>query len=141
MLEEKKKLVLDFIRKHTVAVVASVNTDGKPEAAAIEFSETENLEIIFDTFATYRKYKNLQANPRVAFVIGWDEDITVQYEGVARELKGDERAECQNIHLAKLPGSAKFANLEVIRYFKVIPTWIRYADLAANPWEMFEIKF
>ncbi|MEP6741874.1 MAG: pyridoxamine 5'-phosphate oxidase family protein [bacterium] len=37
-----------------------------------------------------RKCKNLRLNPNIAFVIGWDEEITLQYEGKAEEPKGSE---------------------------------------------------
>lgn len=64
---------------------------------------TDNEKVILDfikkhTLSTYRKYKNLQDNPRVSFVIGWDDDISVQYEGIAVELKGEELKKYQNIH-------------------------------------------
>lgn len=138
--EEKKQKILEFIKKHIIAVISTIDLRGKPEAAVIEFSEKDNLEVIFDTFLTYRKYKNIKANPNVALVIGWDQDITVQYEGEAIELEEPELAECRAVHLTKLPKAAKFVNLEQTRYFKVIPKWIRYSDLSVNPWEVFEIN-
>jgi len=138
---EKKQKILSFIKLHSIAVIATSNSQGKPEDAVLEFSERDNLELIFDTFSTYRKYKNLQTNKNVAFVIGWDNDITVQYEGEAFELQNKERDEYQKIHLRKLPNSAKFVSMEEIRYFKVLPKWIRYSNLAATPWEVFEVNF
>ncbi len=87
---DKKQFVLDFIKKHTICVLSTVTPDNQPEAAVIEFAETKNFELIFDTFNTYRKYQNLKKNPSVAVVIGWDENITVQYEGWAEELSGAE---------------------------------------------------
>ncbi len=139
---EQKNIVRNFLRQHTLGVVATYNDrDKKPEAAVLEFSETDELEIIFDTFSTHRKYSNLQTDRHVAFVIGWDEDTTVQYEGIAHELSGDELRRCQEIHLQKLPKAAKFVDREVIRYFKVTPNWIRYSNLSKDPWEVFEIRF
>lgn len=123
-------------------MLATIHTDKAcPEAAVLEFSETDDLEIIFDTFSTYRKYKNLQDNPKIALVIGWDGDITVQYEGIAKELSGEELEQCKRIHIQKLPKAVKFENMKVVRYFKVKPTWIRYSDLSKDPWEVFEADF
>lgn len=138
--DEKKKSILDFIKKHRLAVLATTSPENKPEAAVIEFSEKDNFELIFDTFSTFRKYKNIQLNSDVAVVIGRD-DITVQYEGEVVELKGDELKEYQKIHITKLPDSSKFVEMEDIKFFKIIPKWIRYTDVSVSPWKEFEITF
>ena len=140
-IENQKQIVWDFIRKHSLGVLATTNAKGNPEAAVIEFSERESFELIFDTFAIYRKYENIRKNPNVAVVIGWDENITVQYEGTALELSGKELKECQKIHIAKLPDSAKFMSMMGVTYFKTIPKWIRYSDLTVFPWRIFELEF
>lgn len=139
-IDDQKKRILDFLKRHTLAVVATVDSRGHPQAAVVEFSETDDLEIIFDTFSTYRKYKNLQSDPRVAMVIGWDDEVTVQYEGVAHELRGEELERSQDIHCGKLPKAKKFLSMPQMRYFKVTPVWIRYSDLHVDPWEVFEVK-
>lgn len=63
----------------------------------INFALTNNFEIIFNTFSTYRKYKNISQNNNVSLVIGWDEDSTVQYEGKAQEINGKELVEYKKI--------------------------------------------
>src|SRR5688572_23078061 len=88
-MDDKREKILQFIKKHDIGVIATTDTV-KPEAAVIEYGETDDLELIFDTFVSSRKYQNLSQNPRVAFVIGWDDNITVQYEGEAVELNGEE---------------------------------------------------
>jgi len=138
---KNKDLILELIRKEKLAVVSTINKDGKPQSAVVEFSETDKLEIIFDTFCTSRKYKNLLNKKDVSIVIGWDDDITVQCDGVAKELSGKELEEAKKIHVKKLPGSAKFTTMSDIRFFKIVPKWIRYSDLSVNPWEVSEIKF
>lgn len=137
---EKKDIILSFLGKNKLAVLSTIDNN-KPESAVIFFSETKNLEIIFDTFNTYRKYKNLEDNQHVSLVIGWDDEITVQYEGVARELQGREIEEGVRVHLDKLPRMAKWYEMEQTRYFQVRPKWIRYANLGSNPHEIFEVEF
>jgi len=137
----QKKIVANFINKHKLAVLSTVGTDEKPESAVLEFGDTTNLELIFDTYIVSRKYDNLQTNKHVAFVIGWDENITVQYEGIAEELKGDESQKYQEVYWIKNPAAKRWGTKEGITYFKVTPTWIRYSDLNKNPWGVFEIKF
>jgi uncharacterized pyridoxamine 5'-phosphate oxidase family protein len=140
-MTEQERTVLEFLRRNSLAVIATVDDlSRKPESAVLRYSQTDKLEIIFETFFTYRKYKNLQANGNVAFVIGWDEHITVQYEGIAEELHGDESEEAKTIHIKKLPQLAKLQEKKEIRYFKVKPVWIRYSDLSVSPWKVFEIN-
>jgi hypothetical protein len=54
--------------------------------------------------STSRKYQNLIDNPSIAFVIGWDDEQTIQYEGIA-----------------KIPTAEELDKLLEI-YFKVFPT-------------------
>jgi pyridoxamine 5'-phosphate oxidase-like protein len=76
--------ILEFAKRHRLAVLATVSAWNIPEAAAV----TEELELVFDTLTTSRKYINLKANPNIAFVIGWDNEATLQAEGIAEELRG-----------------------------------------------------
>lgn len=136
-----KDELLAFISRHELATISTVTENGKPEAAVLEFAETPDLELIFDTHSSSRKYVNLQSNPAVAFAIGWDENITVQYEGKAKELSGEELQEAKKVYFAKNPKALKWGNNPGIAYFKVVPLWIRITDLKAHPWNISEFKF
>jgi general stress protein 26 len=137
---EKKQLVLNFIKKHFLAVISSVDQErNRPESAVLEFGENENLELVFDTLKTSRKYKNLQTNQNVSFVIGWDENITVQYEGVAENISGEAANPYKEVYWAKNPDAKRWITNPDIRYFRVAPIWIRYSDLNKNPWDVFEL--
>ena len=137
----KKRFILNFIKRHKIAVISTVNAKNKPESAVVEFGQTDNLELIFDTFSTYRKYKNIKRSPYVAFVIGWDEDATVQYEGKAVELLGKDLEGYKKKFFKKHPDAKKWERFKQIRYFKVIPTWIRYSDLRKYPWDVVTLRF
>jgi general stress protein 26 len=137
---EKRQLVLDFIKKHLIAVISTVDQERKkPESAVLEFGENENFEIIFDTLKTSRKYNNLRTNKNVSFVIGWDENITIQYEGFAEEIHGEVANSYKKAYWTKNPQAKRWATNPDIRYFRVTPTWIRYSDLNQDPWNVFEI--
>lgn len=138
---DEKKLILDFIKKQKLAVLSTVTPQNSSQSAVLEFGETENLEIIFDTFSTARKYKNIKQNNNVSLVIGWDENITIQYEGKAEELLGEEKEKYKKKYFEKNPDAKRWENKPGMTYFKVIPTWIRYSDLNKNPWEIHEIIF
>lgn len=137
----KKKTILSFIKKHLIAVISTVNPQNNPESAVVEFGERDNLELIFDAFSNSRKVKNIRSNPNVTFVIGWDEDITVQYEGKAIELKGKDLNKYKEIYKKKNPNISKWEEVKGIVFLKVIPKWIRYSDLNKDPWEIFELNF
>lgn len=137
--KEIKALMLDFIRRQKIAVISTVSPENKPEAAVIEFGQTDELELIFDTFNYYRKYKNISQNPQVAFAIGWDDNITVQYEGEAEELSGDRLQQYKTYYFQKNPRAQRWETREGICYFRVKPAWIRYSDLTSDPWKIYEL--
>ncbi|MBI4119110.1 MAG: pyridoxamine 5'-phosphate oxidase family protein [Parcubacteria group bacterium] len=139
---KKKRKVLDFIKSQKLGVLSTVSEDGLPEVAVVGISEMDNLSLIFGTFKQYRKYTNLKQNPRVAVVIGWG-NMTVQYEGTAKELIGKEKEKAKQIHIKKLPSSKKFAKLAEQCYFRISPSWIRFTDYSRDSiyGEVFEINF
>ena len=98
-----------------LAVLASISPEGAPQSALVGIAATSDLEVVFDTVKSTRKYRNLVANPSCSFVIGWTGEATVQYEGVARERNGIELTHYQET------------------YFVVRPAWIRYSDFSRNP--------
>jgi len=118
----------EFIRRHKYAVEASTSSVQAPQAAVVGIVVTEELEIFFDTLASARKCDNLRRDPRIAFVIGWDEEQTVQYEGVADEPRGAELAHLKELYFAKFPDGRERERWPGITYFRARPSWIRYSD-------------
>src|SRR5262245_56854570 len=82
--------LLTFLRRHRICVQATVSADGTPQAAVVGFAITDDLELVFDTVDTTRKLVNLRRDGRIAIVIGWDEEQTLQLDGVADEPRGDD---------------------------------------------------
>src|SRR6266446_2505475 len=102
-----KEDLTGFIHKHSLAVISTFAFGSEfPESAVIEFAD-DGLELIFDTHSTSRKYENIQMSPKVSFVIGWDEAKTVQYEGEAQLLTGNELERCKQIYFEKIPAARK----------------------------------
>ena len=135
------KKIEEIFNNHSFCVIATV--DGvKPEAALVGFSYVpQTLELIFGTFKSFRKYKNIKLNNNIAFVIGWEDSKTVQYEGRAIELSGEELLEKEKIYLKKFSSAKKYLDHPEEKFFSVIPYWIRYRDLSKKPEEVFEINF
>jgi pyridoxine/pyridoxamine 5'-phosphate oxidase len=76
-----------FLSQCRLGVLGSISNTGAPQAALVGIAVTPRLEIIFDTVKSSRKYPNLISTPACSFVIGWNGEQTVQYEGRAEELE------------------------------------------------------
>jgi len=135
---DPKTRILAFLQSHTTMTLSTVTPEGKPESAIVEYVALDTLELVFDTFATYRKYENLRHHSSVACVVV-EGDRTVQYEGEAVELFGAKLAAYKEPFFAKIPRARKFESRPETRYFTIIPRWIRYSDLGKDPWEVFEV--
>lgn len=138
-----KERILTFVKAHRLAVISTIDTEqSKPEAACVAFAEKDNLDLIFGTSNTSRKYKNILANQNVSFVIGWSDELgTVQYEGVAVELSGEEALAHGRILADKNESARAFLAKEDQRYFLVKPRWIRLVDKTRKPEEKREVSF
>jgi len=97
------KEVHEFMNKERLAVLSTVTDSGQPQAALMGMAVTPQLEIIFDTVKSSRKYPNLKKNPRVAWVVGCTTEVSVQYEGLADELAGEELSKYKKIYFATFP--------------------------------------
>lgn len=120
--------LLAFLRRHRHAVLATVSASGAPQAAVVGIVVTDALELFFDTESTSRKYDNLRHRSSIAFVIGWDEDQTAQYEGVVDEPRGEELDRLKALYFARFADGPTREAWPTIRYLRVRPTWIRYSD-------------
>jgi uncharacterized pyridoxamine 5'-phosphate oxidase family protein len=137
-----KEAIVSFLKTKKHTVISTISSAQAPESALIGFGQTDELEIIFGTSNTTRKYKNLKANNKVSFVIGWDEDFTtVQYQGEARELSQDEWDTYLPDYHEKVPEAAKFRTSQTQTYWLVKPTWVRYSALSGEKPEVSELTF
>ena len=122
-----------FVNGYRWAVEATVGATCAVRASVIGFVATEKLEIFFDALTSSRKYVNLQKNPAIALVIGWDDEQTVQYEGLADWPKGEELEFFKSLYFQKFPDGRDRALLANISYTRVKPTWVRYSDFRTEP--------
>jgi len=120
--------VFRFMESERLGVLTTATNSGQPEAALMGFAVTSDLEIIFDTVRSSRKYPILKENPRVAWVVGCTTEVTVQYEGVAEELEGAALAKYKQIYFQKFPDGPARENWAGMTYFVVRPKWVRYCD-------------
>lgn len=132
-----KQELYAFLASRDLAVLATINAAYTPEAALVGYAVTPDLEIVFDTVKSSRKYLNLVANPRVALVIGWEDEVTMQYEGEAEPARHDDR----EIYFQKFPDGRDRLKWPGIAHFKIRPLWIRYCDYKKTSDRIFEMTF
>jgi hypothetical protein len=128
--------LLQFLRARRYAVQTSVAADGAPQAAVVGIAVSDAFEIVFDTIDTTRKAQNLRRDGRIAFVIGSlepDAMQTVQYEGIADEPTGGERARMVDLYLTVFPDEVERHSWPGLTYFRVTPVWLRYSDYSCDP--------
>jgi pyridoxine/pyridoxamine 5'-phosphate oxidase len=129
-----------FVTAHRWAVEATVAPSGAPQAAVIGFAATRDLELIFDTLKTSRKYQNMLKAPKVALVIGWDDAQTLQVEGVADEPKGAALDRLKARYFEVFPDGHEREAWKDITYIRVKPTWFRYSDFRVDPPKIIEVN-
>lgn len=128
--------LLEFIKRHRMAVQTSVSTSGGPQAALVAFVMGDGLEILFDTIQASRKVRNLRRDPRIAFVIGgWTpgDKRSVQYEGIADEPNGADLDRLKRVYFGRVPGGDDLESWTDLTYVRVRPRWIRFGDFNQTP--------
>lgn len=123
-----KQEIFDFIQATGYAVVSTVTPEGLPEAALVAIAASPDLELVFDTVDTTRKYANLMAKPSVALVIGFGDEKTVQYEGEAAAPVGADLERYREIYFRRWPDGRDRLAWRGIVHFRVKPRWIRFSD-------------
>ena len=136
-----KQLLFQFLDACGLGVLSSLGPMGAPQSALVGIAITPELEIIFDTVEKSRKFANIARDPRVAFLIGWQGEVTVQYEGVARQISSSELGPYHEIYFRKFTDAPSRLKWEGITYYVVTPMWIRYSDYDQTPPEIVEFVF
>lgn len=134
--------VYNFLQKEHLCVISTISPDITPQSAVMAFSQTKDLEIIFQTPNSTRKYNNLKSNKNISVATGWslDEFITVQYDGVAEEVTDPDQVNLvRGIHVLKNEESKKYAFIEENKFFRITPKLIKYSDIKNGIY--FEIKY
>ena len=125
--------VLAFLRQHRLAVEATVTKDAAPQAAVVGIAVGDELEIVFDTLESTRKFANLRENPRVALVVGWDREATAQIDGIAHFPTGADLVRAQELYFSVYPEGRDRLAWKGIRHVVVRPSFVRFSDFGKSP--------
>ena len=136
-----KAAIHTFMAQFRYGVVSSIAHNGTPQSALVGIATTPELEIIFDTVKSSRKYPNLVARPACSIAVGWGGEQTVQFEGAAHEPEGAELKRYQEAYFAVWQDGLAHMAWPGIAYFVVQPRWIRYSDYDQNPPLIAEFTF
>jgi pyridoxamine 5'-phosphate oxidase-like protein len=136
-----KQLLFQFLDGCGLGVLSTIGPDGAPQSALVGIAVTPELEIVFDTVEKSRKFANIARDPRVVFVIGWQGEITAQYEGVARRISSTELGPYHETYFRKFTDGPIRLKWEGITYYIVTPKWIRYSDYNQSPPEIVQFSF
>jgi general stress protein 26 len=130
-----KRDLLAYMRGHKLAVVATVNQAGVPEAALVGIGVTDKHELIFDTVSSSRKHANLILRPRIAVTFSGPGEQTLQYEGLAFPIstEGPLDAAYREAYYAVWPDGRERLNWDGLVYWGVTPVWARYSDFDRGP--------
>jgi hypothetical protein len=144
LTEVTRAEILAFMRRHSLAVQASVSTTGSPQAAVVGFIVTDDFEVVFDTLDTTRKVTNLRQTPSCALVIGGMEDRderTVQLEGITDEPTGPDLDRLKELYFARFPDGRNRQRWPGLTYIRVRTRWLRFSDFNQSPPVIAEVTF
>lgn len=125
--------VKQFLNEHETSVISTLDAHNQPQAATVGFSVDENFIIVFATNQKTRKANNIAVNNKVALVVGFEGQKTVQIEGTAEKIDTELNKDRINLHFAKVPGAKKFAGELDQSYYLIRPTWLRFTDYTKQP--------
>jgi general stress protein 26 len=130
-----KAEMLEYMRGHRLAVIASIGADGEPQSALVGVGSTDGLEVVFDTLSTTRKHANLERDPRIAVTFSGPGEQTLQYEGIALpvSITSAEDQVYRQAYYEAWPEGRQHLLWRDLVYWRVEPRWARYSDYECGP--------
>lgn len=128
-----KAVLFSFMTRARYGVIGSLAADGSPQSALVGVAITPELEIVFDTLKSTRKYANLAARPTCSAVLWWGGEQTVQIDGVAFEPAGAELEHYREAYFSAWPDGRDRLSWAGITHLVVRPCWIRATDYDQAP--------
>ena len=133
--EASLKMLQELFATQRSAVLATTE-NGQPYLSLMAFATTSDLQyLLVATYRATRKYRNIEADPRVALLVDnrtnqptdTEQAMAVTALGAAKEVGAAEKDRFLQIYLAKHPHLEKFVTspecalieVEVERYFVV----------------------
>lgn len=126
--ETRKTQLVEFIRKRRLGVITTIGPEGQPQAALVNIAVLPDLSLVFETTSETRKSGNIERDPRVALVMGWDGQETLQYEGLASLPDGRRLEVARDAFVATFPSKTPDEHWPGNSYYIVQPCWLRFSS-------------
>jgi pyridoxine/pyridoxamine 5'-phosphate oxidase len=131
MMEDKLRSLLTE-HEPKLAAVATATDKGRPAIAVLAYAVREDGTVIMSTHQSSHKWHNLETNPEIGFVVGWDfTHPHLQVGGDAQLLTGDAAKEVEQFFFAANPESKAFKTPDT-GFIVVTPTWARITEFQAG---------
>lgn len=127
-----------FLTRHNTGVLSTVSPEGGAQGRTVYYVADDGFNIYFLTLSNSRKFKALQAQPRVAFTVSTpDVPQTIQVEGVAADVSLDPDAPKKKEELFEVLNAnnwfygpiTKLDPADAVVVW-IRPKWVRWADYA-----------
>jgi general stress protein 26 len=124
---------LDFLNKHRIGALSTLNPDGSPHNAVMHYANGHNGELYFMTEKTGKKSLSLLNGSvgKASFATGFSDEewATLQMDGEIRVVKdADELQKIYNIYFQKNPFSEKHKTDADTLFLIFTPLWYRYTE-------------
>ncbi|HEX3893579.1 MAG TPA: pyridoxamine 5'-phosphate oxidase family protein [Terracidiphilus sp.] len=136
-----KPALYAFMSHARYGVVASLAADGTPQSAIVGVAITTELDIVFDTLKTTRKYANLTARPACSVTLWWGGEQTVQVDGAAFEPAGADLEQARAAYFSVWPDGRERLSWAGMTHLVVRPRWMRVVDYDQSPTMIEELSF
>nr|MBS1902059.1 pyridoxamine 5'-phosphate oxidase family protein [Actinomycetota bacterium] len=125
------RTLVETVRREGRGVLATTAPDGAPEAALVGVAVLDDGTLIVNAPSSARKVAHLRRESRAALVIGAGPVRSLQVEGRAQLLEGDDRSALGAAYDAQFPGSRSLAEGFVV--IAIRPEWMRDYDIDRDP--------
>ena len=128
-----KTQVLDFLNKHRIGALATLQKDGSPHVCSMHYANSDDGSLYFMTEKSGKKSEALLDGSvgKASFVTGFSDEewVTLQMDGNVRAvLDKKELLEIHKIYYKKNPGPEKYKNDPGTLFLKFTPKWYRLTE-------------
>lgn len=133
--EELKGAIRDFLNGHRKAIFAILDKWGFPTTSLMLYAIDDELNVYFGTRRSFGKYTDIKHSPVLSLSVV-EESIdplkVVDIRGTAVEIPDEECGKTCSFFKTKNPSKYYVEGAEDFVMFKVIPSFVRFADASSG---------
>lgn len=136
----KRADALNFLKSHNTGVLSTISAEGAARSRLVYYVPGEDFSIYFLTLVGTRKVEDIQSHPAAAFCVANDAiPQSVQIEGSVEDVSDVPVSDAiMHAIFEQLVSNAKYHaplarfDLATVKFFRVVPTWIRWGDFTSG---------